>query len=440
MGTGSPAANWLPRYIAFLCLCTLPRNAFYVATGFGRILSTGSTPEILELFELLSYRFSPDGPPIGRDEKSAHDVCSNIHQQIYAEFRHIFQTSGEKLSFDSIPKGAGALNDDICRSLEMVIPWETEHLPAANRAGRSSYERMAAEMTIAHICIDQHRCLEEVKRDNQRISHYFDAWKIPIKISTEPTEPAAEPGLRWKDVEARIIRQIHRSEEKSKSGSGSMFEIVVDGGVTDYVADGGSKRIDLPSAARYVEIRDAESKTMVANCHLMDPHDLPESGWKTSVHVTRTRRVNLEFFLDELAPDEFGNATARILMKVRVDFNQGWMASFGNWTSRVFKTYPWTGRSLALTGAIVLLVIAVSITFLALSRETARLRQRLSELNRNSGSSGPGRRWQAQTKNESYGRPGIAAPLPVEPDAGLQISEMLYDGEHVVAINVKGIS
>src|SRR5678815_2036397 len=57
--TVGPAANWLPRYIAFLCLCTLPRNAFYVATGFGRILSTGSTPEILELFELLSYRFSP---------------------------------------------------------------------------------------------------------------------------------------------------------------------------------------------------------------------------------------------------------------------------------------------------------------------------------------------------------------------------------------------
>src|SRR6185503_7755678 len=89
IGTFGPAANWLQRYIAFLCLCTLPRNSFYVAVGFGRILSAGSTPEILELFELLSYRFSPDGPPIGRDEKSAHDACSNIHQQIYAEFKDI---------------------------------------------------------------------------------------------------------------------------------------------------------------------------------------------------------------------------------------------------------------------------------------------------------------------------------------------------------------
>jgi len=200
MGTAGPGKNWLPRYIAFLCLCTLPRNSFYVAVGFGRILSTGSTPEILELFELLSHRFSPDDPPIGRDEKSAHDASSNIHQQIYAEFKDSFQTNGKKLLFDNVPKSAGALNDDICRSLDRVIPWETEHFPATKQARRTSYERMAAEMAIAHVCIDQHRCLEEVKRDNQRISRYFDAWKVPIANSAEPTEPAEKPGLRWNDV------------------------------------------------------------------------------------------------------------------------------------------------------------------------------------------------------------------------------------------------
>src|SRR5262245_46290733 len=38
-----PFASWLVRYLAFLSLCTLQRNSFYVAVGFARILNTGST-------------------------------------------------------------------------------------------------------------------------------------------------------------------------------------------------------------------------------------------------------------------------------------------------------------------------------------------------------------------------------------------------------------
>jgi len=411
--------------------------------GFGRILSTGSTPEILELFELLSHRFSPDDPPIGRDEKSAHDASSNIHQQIYAEFKDSFQTNGKKLLFDNVPKSAGALNDDICRSLDRVIPWETEHFPATKQARRTSYERMAAEMAIAHVCIDQHRCLEEVKRDNQRISRYFDAWKVPIANSAEPTEPAEKPRLRWNDVEARIIKEIHRSEKESKSGLGSMFEIIVDGELTDCIADGAPKRIDLPSAARYVEIRDAESRTMVANCHLMDPRDLPEGGWKTSVDV-KTCRVNLEFFLDQLRLDQSGTGAERISMRIRVDFNRGWIASFRSWTSRVLKEQLSRGRSLAIAGGMLSVAIALSITSSLLSREAARLRARIGELQLENSD------LQSQVADipmlrekiaelQRHG-PGTVEPDPaaVQSDPGLKLSEILHDGSRVVGLDATG--
>jgi LemA protein len=47
---GAPGTDpWLP-YTAHLTLCTLPQNSFYVAVGFGRFLTTGSSQEAEAIF------------------------------------------------------------------------------------------------------------------------------------------------------------------------------------------------------------------------------------------------------------------------------------------------------------------------------------------------------------------------------------------------------
>ena len=57
-----------------------------------------------------------------------------------------------------------------------------------------------------------------------------------------------------------------------------------------------SVRITVPSSARYVEIRDNESRLMAANCHLVDPQDLPKTGWKSSVELGSGKEISFELF------------------------------------------------------------------------------------------------------------------------------------------------
>src|SRR5215216_305547 len=364
-------AYWLIRYIAFLSLCTLQRNSFYVAVGFERILNAGSSIDMLELYEWLSYRFTPDDPPIGRDEKSANDICSILHEQLYREFKDTLQTEGHRLTFDKVPKGSGGISDEIYRILDKMIPWETNHLPNARQAHARSHQRIMAEMSLAHVCIDQQRCLEYVKHDNKRISQSFDTWKIPIPNSVTPDEPSDPPAPCWQDVKEEIMKEIHWSEEKSRRGWGAEFEVVVDGEIKESVAPGGLIEISLSPLARYVEIRNAENKVLVANCHLMDPQDLPETGWKTSVEVPARGRINFEFF-----PERHVSDMAGLSMRVGVDVKRAWATSIRNRFGQVLQPLAWRGRgeSLAYAASLMLVLLA---TFLVLLNQW-RVNQRLN--------------------------------------------------------------
>jgi hypothetical protein len=339
--SGPLLVSWLTRYIGFLSLCTLQRNSFYVAVGFERILNTGSAKDTLELYEWLFYSLFPDLPPIGRDDKSVNDICSSLHEQIYREFKEGFQTDGERLMFDQVAKGIGGINDEIYQALDKMIPWETDHIPTASQVLAGRYQSLMAEMSLSHICMDQQRCLEDAKRNNGHIRESFDTWRVPIPGDCAPAKP---PGTRmpgWPEVEEEIMKEIHWSEERARRGWGAAFEVVVDGEIKDSVSWGATVEIALPPFARYVEIRDADSKAMVANCHLMDPHDLPASGWKSSVRVPAGGRIDFSF-----RRDQTGAEMAGLSMRVGIDAGRSWSAAIRDWMlpSRKGGSYFWLER------------------------------------------------------------------------------------------------
>lgn len=423
-----PPANWLIRYIGFLSLCTLQRNSFYVAIGFERILNTGSARDILELYEWLSYRLSPNGPSLGRDEKSANDIYSSLHEQIYREFKDSFQTSGHRLMFDKVPKGSGDIDEIIYRVLDKMIPWGTDHLPTANKVYARSYERIMVEMSLAHVCIDQQRCLQNVKRDNDHISGSFDTWRVPIPNSAAPVEPPSTRKPNWQDVEEEIMKEIHWLEEKFKRGWGSNYEVVVDDEIKDSIARGGSVEISLPPFARYVEIRDAESKMMLANCHLMDPHDLPEAGWKSSIEVPSGGRINFHLSQD-LRPDEMVGMS----MKIDIKAERSLATSLKNWMGQALRPHTWSGRgkSLAWAACAASLTLALLMPFIALSglrdqmnhlqQENAELRTQISALSALEAQVAELQQSQIQT-----------------PNSPPKILEALHDGSSLVALDGQG--
>src|SRR5262249_29051717 len=166
---------------------------------------------------------------------------------------------------------------------------------------------------------------------------------------------------------------------------------------------------------------------------------------KASVNVTRSRRLNLELFLDHSRPDA-GSGTAlisrKISMTIGVDVHRGIVASFRNWASESLRPQRWTGKSLALTGAMVCLVISVSITLFVLSRDAARLRARVSQLHQENSELQSQlseiqalRQLIAQLQQEKSGTSNLN-PLSVESD--VQLSQVLHDDSRVVALDAKG--
>jgi hypothetical protein len=424
--SGFRSANWLTLYIGFLSLCALQRNSFYVAVGFERILNTGSARDILELYEWLSYRIFPDGPPMGRDEKSANDICKSLHEQIYRQFKDAFQTSGHRLMFDEVPKGNGGISDEIYQILDKMIPWETDHFPNTNRVYAKNYQRIITELSLAHVCIDQQRCLEDVKRNNMHISQSFDTWKIPIPNNAEPVEPSYPLAPRWQDIEEEVMKEILWLEEKSRRCWGSAFEVIVDGEIKDRVQQERAVEISLPPSARYVEIREAESQIMIANCHLMDPGDLPESGWRNSIKVPAGGRINLEFF-----PDEPENEMAGLRLRVGIVAKQSWLVAIRNRGEQLLQPRARInrGRSLAWVAFAVSLMLALSASFIALynlksrvndlQRENAELRAQASDI--------PALKNEIAELRQFRTQPPYPAP-----------QEAIYDGSSLVAFDRQG--
>lgn len=374
---GDALNNGLIQYIGFLALYTLPKNSFHVAVGFERILNTGSVKEILELYEWLNDHICPDEPPNGRDEKATNAICGELHKALYREFGDTFRASGQRLVFETVPKGTDKIDGEICRILNRMIPWDSIHFEAAGRSRAETHRKMMSEILLAHVCIDQQQCLEEVKRAHKLISQSFDTWRVPIPTNHAPVDPSDKQPPRWPDVEEEIMREINWREEKAKRGWGSRFDVLLDGEIRHSIAKGESIRIFPPSFARYVEIRDAESKIMVANCHLMDPYDLPEAGWKSSVEDPAGGRVNFEFF-----PDQDGHEVVGLSIKIGINARRSWSASISNWAQWVLQPNAWSGggRSLAWIAGAASLVLALSIGFIILLNSRSDLRTQVSHL------------------------------------------------------------
>jgi hypothetical protein len=128
--------------------------------------------------------------------------------------------------------------------------------------------------------------------------------KIDLRIQKE---------ILWKEHEEKAKQQRARTAHRQES----TFEVVVDGTVQDVFnrREGSVRKISLPAAARYVEIRDRGSRATVANCHLMDPHDLPQKGWQNAVKLFSGEKVRFTFF-PEPGSDEQGTG-----LSMRVNVN-----------------------------------------------------------------------------------------------------------------------
>ena len=113
---------WLPLpYIAHLTLCTLPRSSFYVAVGFGRLLTGERSPEVLHLYELLDSSGCRS-----RDEGHARSVLRTISGEMLEQFRERMPAAEAQLALTQIPKKP---DDALYRALAAVVPWESSHLP-----------------------------------------------------------------------------------------------------------------------------------------------------------------------------------------------------------------------------------------------------------------------------------------------------------------------
>jgi len=119
----------------------------------------------------------------------------------------------------------------------------------------------------------------------------------------------------WDEIDKRIQKEIlwkeHKERAKQQSmkknrGQESTFEVLVDGTVKASLrrSKPSSGKIPLPSSACYVEIRDSGSRATVANCHLMDPQELPRRGWKSAVKLFSGEKIHFALFPEPGRNDE----------------------------------------------------------------------------------------------------------------------------------------
>lgn len=321
-GGGTPGPDpWLA-YVAHLALCTLPRNSFYVAVGFEHFLTNGSTPEVLELYDFLA----PCGPT-ARDPKAVSSALKVIKKEMAAQFPGL-----ALIQISEIPKQN---NDPRYQALTALVPWESRHVPNTKSVfttwqgtsrrtiakglgvppgwGRGRRRRSAAQKAMAaveidraHICICQQHCLARVQQWWGR-QPAFTMWRIPQQAGMHqaPTMGPWQPptSAEWDQINEEIMRGIlwwQRWKGRRAQRPDAMFEVRVDGQVQAVMPPDrrDAVMISLPASARYVEIQDREHQTMVATCHLMDPHDLPPGGWQRAVPLPDGGRLRFTFSAD----------------------------------------------------------------------------------------------------------------------------------------------
>src|SRR5262249_43352127 len=107
----------------------------------------------------------------------------------------------------------------------------------------------------------------------------------------------------------------------------------------------------------------------VANCHLMDPRDLPEAGWKSSVQAPAGGRIDFKFLPDNSMMA--GTEMMGISMKIAVYGERGWLTSTRNWTEKFLQPDGWTGRGKlpVWVTSICLITITLAMIFLVLFRQ-----------------------------------------------------------------------
>jgi hypothetical protein len=222
------------------------------------------------------------------------------------------------------------------------------------------------------------------------------------------------------------MREILWSEDQSGRAWGSVFEVVVDGEIKDSIMLGGSIEVSLPRFARYVEIRDAESKMMVANCHLMDPQDLPDTGWKSSVKFPTGGRLNFHF-----TRDMQGSEMAGLSMKIGINAKRAWSATIRNWADQALQPSARSKRasSLAWATCVAALAVALSMSLIAiynlkgqvnsLQKENSDLQMQISEI--------PALKNEVAELRQSRIQPASSPP-----------QEALYDGSNLVAMDSQG--
>jgi len=320
----TPVRGWM-WYISYLAQCTVRYGSFATIAGFAGLLSNGSKKDCVDLHNYLDP-LRAGGKKISLDGQRAFD---DLRPLMYAKFQKIFQTCDQELKLQDRPKQPG---DDIYNILKRMIPWETECLPATYPAycaeqqrRRGPVRRVELERTRVHVAIDQEQCLERVKSWNNRFSATFDLWRLPLLAPNLLGVPGGgAPGggawrppdmSHWDEIDERIQKEIlwkeHKEKEKqprakTKHGQESTFEVVVDGRVTALLnrRKPSSGKISLPTSARYVEIRDRGSRATVANCHLMDPQELPQKGWKSTVKLFSGEKVHFALFPKPGGDDE----------------------------------------------------------------------------------------------------------------------------------------
>jgi hypothetical protein len=301
-------ARYVIWYIKQLALCTLPRSSFFVAVGFGRILSNGSVRQILDLHSYLD----PCQYLGSKEEKDVRKIAATLREQIYKKYQSIFQTNGQELILAETPKPA---RPDIHKILKQMILWETGCLPDTDTSYREAQHKRRGgarafelERTRAHVYTDQEQCLERVRNWQNRSETSFENWRLPPGANSLDDESWMPPDIPdWDEFEKSIMEKIHFKEwqqqqaqkrAKKSRGQASAFEVVIDGEVKAFLHRGEhrSREIYLPASARYVEIRDRGSRTTVANCHLMDPQELPQKGWKSAVRLLSGEKVHFTLF------------------------------------------------------------------------------------------------------------------------------------------------
>lgn len=345
-------------YIKHLALCTLPRSSFFAAVGFLRILSNGSVSQVLALHLLLD----PCHYLGFRDERDVRRTAAILRKQMYERYQSIFQANGQELEPAETPKSA---RPDVHPILERMILWQTACLPAtyadycAQQQRRKGPARIRElELTRAHVYTDQEQCLARAKSWPPQLGAAFESWRLPQTNPSDDDPPPDDDPWRpldmshWDELEESIKEKIHYKEwqeqqtqkrAKKTRGQEATFEVVVDGMVTTFLnrREHSSRKISLPASARYVEIRDRGSRATVANCHLMDPQELPQKGWKSAVKLLSGEKVHFALFPEPGRDDEGPGIAMRVKLKA-----SPLLALLGSGSARAWQAVQgWVARA-----------------------------------------------------------------------------------------------